>query len=396
MIAVQSSAFIIGPIAKILGYIINVIYNFLDAVGIGNIVLSIILFTIVVQILMIPIKYKAQKFTRVSSMIQPEINEIRKKYAGKRDQQSMSMMQAETSEIYKKYGASPAGGCLPMLIQMPILFALYAVIQSIPSYIGKIYDLFAQVADKVNTPSAIEAMSNIKYVANLQDIASNKATLVDYLYTYNMGNWTDLVNKVSDIPRQAVDSILSITKVFGDVLVSDTPWQLIKSHNYIHWVWLIPILVYASAYFSMKTTQSHNKNDMEDNPAARQMKTMTTIMPIMSVVFSIALPVGLGIYWIINSLIMGIQQVAMNRYIDSIGLEKIVEKNIEKNKDKIEKQKEKKGVSSSTVKKAAHLNTKSIKNESADVVSNETPSVESTDNKSISSLARLTDKYKDK
>lgn len=386
MLAVQSSTFIIGPIAKLLGYIINILYIAIDSIGLGNIVLSIILFTLVVQILMIPIKYKAQKFTRVSSLIQPEINEIRKKYSGKRDQQSMALMQAETQEVYKKYGASPAGGCLPMLIQMPILLALYVVIQNIPSYVGRIYDLYSQVADKI-TPASVDILNGIKATPHLDAIVSSKSTLVDYFYTYNITNWTELTDKIADIPRQAVDSILSISRVFGDVLVSDTPWALIKQHNYLHWIWILPILVYASAYFSMSTTQSKNNMDDDDNPQARQMRTMSKIMPILSVFFCFALPVGLGIYWIVNSLVMGFQQIAMNRYIDSIGLENILQKSIEKNNERVQKSKEKKGLNPATVTKAAHMSTKNIEKQDSETPAN-------SDSKSISSLARLTDKYK--
>lgn len=388
MLSAVSTTFIIGPIAQLLGYIINVLYNFLDIIGMPNIVVVIILFTIVVQLLMIPLKYKSQKFTRVSSMLQPEINEIRKKYSGKRDQESMALMNAETNQVYKKYGVSPAGGCLPMLIQMPILFALYAVIQNIPSYIGKVYEMFAQVTNHLG-PQSVEMLKQIKPINGLDQIVQSKPMLVDYLYTYNNSNWESLVNNIKDVPNEVVNNILGVTKFLGDVLISDTPWQLLKSHNYIHWIWILPILVYASAYFSMKTVQT-SRNDDEENPAAKQMKTMSTIMPIISVVFCLGLPVGLGVYWVVNSLIMGIQQIFMNRYIDNIGIEKIIEKNIEKNKDKVQRNKEKKGVNPSSVQRAATMNTKNIKGSS-----NVQTNVEEKKN-SISSIARLTDKYKDK
>lgn len=397
MLLAQSTAFIIGPIAKLLGLIINALYNVLDYVGIGNVALSIILFTIIVQLLMIPIKYKAQKFTRISSMIQPEIMEIRKKYAGKRDQQSMALMNQETQAVYRRYGTSAAGGCLPMLIQMPILFALYAVIQSVPSYVDKVGSLFGQVADKIIAGNYIDTLSAIKGVEHLRNInisdaaqlAGNKTLLVDYLYSYNISSWNSLVDKITDIPRDLIDSILGIMKFAGDVLISDTPWQLIQENGYIHWIWIIPVLVYASAYFSIKTTQTNNNND--DNPAAKQMKTMSTIMPIISVVFSIMLPVGLGIYWIANSLLMGIQQIFMNKYIDKIGIENIVSKNIERNKEKIEKQKMKEGINPATVTKAANLNTKNIKNS---YENNSNSENENNNPKSLSALAKLTDKYK--
>ena len=85
---------------------------------------------------MLPLTIKQQKSSKLMAVMQPEIQAIQKKYKGKEnDQKAMMMMQTETKAVYEKYGTSMTGGCLPLLIQMPIIFALYRVIYNIPAYV---------------------------------------------------------------------------------------------------------------------------------------------------------------------------------------------------------------------------------------------------------------------
>ena len=121
---------ILKPFAIILGFIMNYIYRFLQIFGINNVALTIILFTLVINVLMIPLTVKQQKFSKMSSLMNPELQKVQKKYQNRKDEKSMRMMQAETQAIYDKYGASPTGGCLPMLIQFPILMALFMFVPS--------------------------------------------------------------------------------------------------------------------------------------------------------------------------------------------------------------------------------------------------------------------------
>ena len=118
---------ILGPIAKVLGWVMNGIYALMSMIGIENVGLSIIIFTIVIYAILFPLTYKQQKFSKLSQKMQPELQAIQKKYNGKKDQASMMAMQEETQAVYEKYGVSMMGSCVQMLIQMPLLFALYRV-----------------------------------------------------------------------------------------------------------------------------------------------------------------------------------------------------------------------------------------------------------------------------
>ena len=135
LLATQSSTPIIGQVASILGWIMDLIYKCLDLFGIQNLGICIIIFSIIVYALMTPLQIKQQKFSKMSSVMQPEIQKIQNKYKNKKDQASMQKMQEETQAVYAKYGVSPTGSCVQLLIQMPILFALWQVIYKIPAYV---------------------------------------------------------------------------------------------------------------------------------------------------------------------------------------------------------------------------------------------------------------------
>ena len=134
---------IIMPIAKVLGYIFNLLFEALSFLHIGNVAVAIVLFTIIVKLCMLPLSIKQQKLTKLNAVMSPEIKAINAKYKDKRDDQNAMMkMQEETKAVYEKYGVSQMGGCVQMLIQMPILLALYQVFRFIPLYISQLKNLF--------------------------------------------------------------------------------------------------------------------------------------------------------------------------------------------------------------------------------------------------------------
>ena len=149
IILTQYDGMIVGPIAKLLGYLMEGIFTVLDLIGIPNIGLSIILFTIIMYLLMMPLTIKQQKFSKLSAKMNPELQAIQNKYKNKKDNDSMMAMNEETRAVYAKYGVSPSGSCVQLLIQMPILFALYRVIYAMPVYVGKIGYTFKVLADKI-------------------------------------------------------------------------------------------------------------------------------------------------------------------------------------------------------------------------------------------------------
>ena len=162
----QDDGAILGPISKLLGFIMEGIFNVLDAIGIPNIGLAIIIFTIVIYLLLMPLTIKQQKFSKLSAKMSPELQAIQKKYKNKKDNESMMAMNQETQAVYAKYGVSPTGSCVQLIIQMPILFALYRVIYAMPAYVTKIKDAFYPLVEKLRSDSAA-----VEYVKGLQNSA---------------------------------------------------------------------------------------------------------------------------------------------------------------------------------------------------------------------------------
>ena len=133
---------IIGWVCQILGWLINGIYFCLEKIGIPNIGIAIILYTIIIYLVLTPLQIKQQKMSKMMSVMQPDLQRIEKKYQNKKDQASQMKKSEETMAVYQKYGVSPTGSCSTLLVQMPILLALYQVIYHIPGYIGSVRNVF--------------------------------------------------------------------------------------------------------------------------------------------------------------------------------------------------------------------------------------------------------------
>lgn len=350
LLATQNSGFILGPIAKLLGWIMNAIFNLMDSLfGIQNIGLSIILFTIVVYTCMLPLTYKQQKFSKMSAKMNPEIKAIQKKYAGKQDQASMMAMNDETKAVYAKYGVSPSGSCVQLLIQMPILFALYRVIYNIPAYIQGVKDVFMPLVNKlIATEGAAEYMAelgtSLRVGKNLDFTQAN--TFVDVLNKFQSNNWTELAEKFPELS----DVVYSTQANFGEMNkfivegfnIANSPSNLLKAGSTVVIILAIaiPVLAAATQYLNVKLmpqAESNNGKDGEDT-MSQTMKQMNMTMPLMSAVFCFTLPAGLGLYWVMSALVRSVQQFVLNKHFDKVDLDEVVKKNLEKLNEKRAKQ----------------------------------------------------------
>ena len=339
---------ILKPFAIVLGYIMNYIYRFLENFGISNVALTIILFTLVVNVLMIPLTVRQQKFSKMSSIMNPELQKIQKKYEGKRDERSMRMQQAETQAVYDKYGASPAGGCLPMLIQLPILFALYRVIYNVPAYVQPIKEVYESIATPIMNASGADGImqtliSDMSLRVSNFDI-TNIDKIIDALYLVKSTGWetvssafassTDVVNAIATYSPQ----IIKMNSIVGGLTISDPPVVFSNGITGIFPGVLIPILAAASQWVQMKVSTKNQKIDLESQMGST-MNTMNMMMPLMSLFFCTTLPAGIGIYWIASAVIRTIFYMIIDKFSEQ-DPEQIIEANKEKAAMKAEKRKE--------------------------------------------------------
>ena len=334
---------ILGPIATVLGYVMDILFRFTSSFGVFNVGLCIILFTIVMKTLMIPLTIKQQKTTKLMSVMNPEIQAIQKKYKGKSDQESMQRQNVEIQAVYEKYGTSMTGGCLPLLIQMPILLALYRVIYNIPAYVPSVRVYF----DNVVTP----LMGQADYAQKLQEITNiatacggkldkfdftNANRLVDMLYKFSTSQWGELqalFPAISDVIGQNAAVVERMNTFLGLNMAEAPGW--VPS-----FAWIIPVLAAVSQWFSTKLMSGNQPSTSADaeNPMAQSMKTMTTTMPLFSAFICITMPAGLGIYWIATSVVTIIQQLIVNAYMDKVNIDDMIAKNLEKVNKKRAKQ----------------------------------------------------------
>ena len=372
IVLTQSNTFIIGSIAKLLGFIMNGIFNALSYIGIENIGLSIIIFTVIVYTLMIPMTIKQQKFSRMSAVMNPEIQKIQKKYKNKKDQASMMKMQEETKLVYEKYGTSPTGGCLGSLIQFPILFALWPVIQNIPAYVTSIKDAYMPLVNQIMATDGYQKiMEGIgkasPIMINPETYDYSKAnTLVDVLYKFRPGTWDTLADKFPDLTNLIDSTKNSLTHLntFLGINIAETPGSMFMTATKNFSIGLIivalaiPVLSGLSQWISAKLMQQATStgND-DDNPMAAQMKTMMNVMPLISVFMYFSMPAGLGIYWIASAVVRTIQQLVINKFLSKKSMDELIEENIKKAAKKREK---KDAVSGKEINAMAHKNVKNI------------------------------------
>ena len=383
---------ILGPIAKLLGWVMNGVYYLMDQIGIGNVGLSIIIFTIIIYLLLFPLTYKQQKFSKLSQKMQPELNAINKKYQGKKDQASMMAMQQETQAVYEKYGVSmmakygvsPTGSCVQMLIQMPLLFALYRVFMNVPAYVSGIKNLFTQplggnatslVDGIMATEGYQDTMTNLvstlkittQPVANftVSDPTAIANSIVDVTYKMNSSGWDalkDAFPALSSEISSTYETVSHVNNFFG-MNISDTPLHVITSsfsagaYLMVIAALLVPIISYLTQVLNIKLMpQATASGNDQSDAMAQQMKMMNRMMPLFSLVMCFTVPVGLGIYWIAGAVVRVVQQYFLNKHFEKMNLEDIIKKNQEKAK----KKREKMGIAENQISNAAKMNTRQM------------------------------------
>lgn len=288
-------------IIRPLGFVIQLIYNLVQNYG-----LSIILFTIIIKLVVLPLTVKSQKAMKKQQMIQPIIAELQKKYANDKEK-----LQTEMMKVYKENNVSMMGGCLPTLIQLPILIALYQVIQKPLSY-------FLSVDF-----STEESINKVIYLRdNMENIGALKTQTMAQLANnsqISLAKWSETLYGAND-PWVINFNFLGVDLSNAPVIAVN---EIMAGHFgqfHILSLILIPALAVLTTWLStkqaQKMTQRKDQGTKSDDPAASMNKSMTMMMPIMTGFFTFTLPAGLGIYWIISNLVQIAQQYFINKNLE--------------------------------------------------------------------------------
>lgn len=373
LLLTQSSAPIVGQISWLLGHLMNGIFNVLSNVfHIENIGLCIIIFTIIIYTLLLPLTYKQQKASRLTSVMSPELQRIQNKYKGKKDQASMMKMQEETKMVYEKYGTSMMGGCSQLLIQLPIIWGLFYVIRNIPAYVSGIKDVYMPLVGKImetdGGQAAMEAIGKSREI--MMDPSrydfSKENIIVDALYKFQESTWDKLADKLPDLETliHSTQEGLAHLNSFLGINIAETPLTIfmdsIKTGAIATAILAlsIPLISGITQYMSMKMTPTAttNSKDNKDNPMMASMNTTMKIMPLFSVFMVFTFPSGIGLYWIASAVVRMVQQYVINKHLEKISIEEL----IEKNQEKAAKKREKKGTNAKKLSEMAQVNARRI------------------------------------
>ena len=381
---------IVNWVAEVLGWLMDGIYS----IGVHNLGLCIIIFTIIIYALMTPLQIKQQKFSKMNAVMQPELQKIQKKYKNKKDQTSQMKMQEETMAVYEKYGVSPTGSCLQLLIQMPIFFALYQVIIKIPGYIGGIKEVFSDAVTQITSVSGYSDIigqfitdNSIRTYSWVQGQEGSADQVIDFLYSLSPSQWDrlaglDQFQGFADVLDKTAQTLQPMQNFLG-LNIADTPWALIQagwsSHQYLMIVAavLVPVLAWATQMINMKlmpTTASNNNGSGNQSQMEATMKSMNLFMPLFTAFICFTFPFGIGIYWIIGALVRTIQQLVINRHIDRMDMDAF----IQKNKEKREKKMAKRGVTSQNISQQARMNVRNIEEPKRKTMAEKSRSVKET------------------
>ncbi len=261
-----------------LGWVMKFIYSFIQNYG-----LSIVVFTILVKLLMLPMAVKQQKSSAKMAVVQPQMIELQKKYAN--NQQKLS---EELTALYAREGYNPTSGCLPLLIQFPIIMGLYDVIYKPMTHvlgIGK--DLVAQATEIATT---------------LGMIPEKVYSAEPYIITAVQKDPTSFSALGSDI----VSEIQTLDLNFLGINLGDTPSFALNL------LLLIPLLSFASSM--LMTFMSMRNMDTGNNPSASGMKATMYMMPFLSAWICFSVPAGVGMYWTVSNLLSIVQTAVLNKF----------------------------------------------------------------------------------
>ena len=296
--------------ANIFGYVLNFIYELVKNYG-----LAIIIFSVLIKILMIPISIKQQKTIKKSAKIQSKMKEIQFKYKNNPEQLNQATM-----ELYKSENMSPFSGCLSGIIQIILLFAVFYLVRSPLTYMKKVnpdvinkYSTIIKEND-LSTNSAYPEIEIIRELDNIKNLKNNQETQESEEQN------TDL----AEIYDEEVDS-LYINMDFLGLNLAQVPTRSSDWKAYI-----IPILYVIIAIISMRITnptkpkekpvenkdeKSLAKPDEEFDPMAQMNKNMNMMFPVMYLAVALIAPLGLALYWLMNSLLMIFERLILNKLL---------------------------------------------------------------------------------
>ena len=273
------------------GYVIR----FCNMLVNNNYLFALLLFAVIIEVVLLPFGIKQQKNSIKQAKLRPKEMAIRKKYAGRDDNPTKQKMTQEIQELYQKEGYNPMGGCLPLLIQMPVLIALYNIVMNPLKYICQLSEATIE-----QLASIAKAVTGANY-----DVARNIGLLSDI-----KGMDYSVFEGVEGFTHEIYNNLPNLKMFGGAIDLGATP-----SFKPINWLLIVPILTFVTYFISMKVTRKMTYQPQADDKATGcSNKMMDLMMPLFSVWIAFSVPAAIGVYWIFKSILGTIKQIIL-RYV---------------------------------------------------------------------------------
>ncbi len=281
-IAAERKNEFMGFLGTPLGWIMWAIYSV-----VGNFTVALILFTIVTKALLFPLSIKQQKNTARMAAFRPQQEALQKKYGNNKQK-----YQEELMKLYEQEGYNPMSGCLPLLIQFPILFGLIDVIYKPLTHIAHL------------SADTIEKMREIAEKAGGILGANTYAQEIDIINALNSGKASLFTGQIG---ADVIEKAQHIDLNFLGINLGERP---VWAFNLLV---LIPILSGITSLLVSIYSMKVNQAAQGEQAGGGAMKGMMYIMPLFSVFFAFQVPAGVGFYWIVSNLLSGLQTFLLNK-----------------------------------------------------------------------------------
>ena len=322
---------IMNTLAVPFGWVMKACYWFTGIFG-GNYVIALLIFALIMQILLSPFGFIQQKNSQKQAKMRPMEYLIRKKYAGRNDRATQQKMQNEIMELYQKEGYSPLKGCLPMLLQLVIIFPLYQVvirplqfIGGIPKHVcasivtcfenfkngaGELVYSLPKSAKEVYVSNLLRGMDAGEIDAVLSQVANDKGEVI--VSSEQAGEALSyFVNEGGEL----IDTVIPNVSIFGQNL-GEQPFSAFGDFKGLWFLLLIPVINLGLMYLSQFVSKKLNPQPQEQNAAGgamNSMKIMMWAMPLMTFFFTFTFPAAIGVYWIFRTLLSMLQQFILSK-----------------------------------------------------------------------------------
>ena len=299
-------------IARILGKVLYFIYN---TIGFHNYGLSLIMFTVLIKCALLPLTVKQIKSTQQMQELQPELERLQKRY--KNDKEKLN---EETMKLYQEKGVNPAGGCLPMLVQLPIIFSLFYTIRRPLTYmLGWTKEALGSVVIRIkNLRTDFFQGKQFTFIDKFEDIKTDPLAVAELFERnpYYEINVIDAMNKIPNVAQEGMEKIsLDFLGIINLGVKPSYDFNVIAQNPSVYIMALVMVVIAVGTTF-LSTWLSMRSTSQSSNAQANQTgKSMMYVGPLMTLLISFQTPLGLSLYWTVSNVFQIAQQLFIEKYV---------------------------------------------------------------------------------